>query len=114
MTIIRALISYDTISEILEIQCANVIGTSPCEQEEHSNLIDTYFNKFYSTTCGGGGGDSLMVHGRKLHVHVGICQFIGGESSLNTCKIVWKFLRHFKPVRLLIDLYIKEWHILSY
>ena len=41
-------------------------------------------------------------------------QFIGGESSLNTCKIVWKFLRNFKPVRLLIDLYIKEWHILSY
>ena len=41
-------------------------------------------------------------------------QFIGGESSLNTCKIFWKFLRNFKPVRLLIDLYIKELHILSY
>ena len=65
MTIIRALISYDTISEILEIQCANVIGTSPCEQEEHSNLIDTYFNKFYSTTCVGGGGGGFSDGSRK-------------------------------------------------
>ena len=50
-----------------------------------------------------GGGNSLIVYGRKLHVRVGICSNVSGESSLNTCK---KFLRNFKPVRLLIDLYI--------
>ena len=42
-----------------------------------------------------------------------ICSNISGESSLHTCK---KFLRNFKPVRLLIDLYIRNdtsFHIIS-